>query len=334
MLPFVAVSYTALELGWVAAFLLGLVFLLIGGKVCQRLLNSLKRVIVHLRARSVSLNGVSMVVFVLCLSVAGVSILSALEVDEAKRMLLTRNEEKIDWSTVVTAKELIRRNSDAVFIDVRPLEDFQKCHIPQSLNVPAFAIKTKAFLKEKPLILVNEGYDFHELNSRLVQLKERNFENVRILAGGIVGWQQAGGSVTGDIFAAKKLAYVPPQKYFPNRNYADIKVFEISSMKGDATEYELFPQAAIVPLMKKHAAREALAVSSLANRDSARTLYALIIGNPDAISGNEGGFIEKIDCPVFFLDGGRAGYADFIDRQVKMWRKANTLTGRGCPTCP
>lgn len=84
----------------------------------------------------------------------------------------------------------------AVFVDVRPAEDYAKGHIPQARSLPLDQIDGRAqtLPKNKPLIVVcatgrNAG-------AAATQLKAKGLENVVTLNGGMTAWQQAGLPVT------------------------------------------------------------------------------------------------------------------------------------------
>jgi rhodanese-related sulfurtransferase len=84
----------------------------------------------------------------------------------------------------------------AVFVDVRPAEEYAKGHIPQARSMPLDQIEGRAqtLPKNKPLIVVcatgrNAG-------AAATQLKARGLENVVTLSGGMAAWQQAGLPVT------------------------------------------------------------------------------------------------------------------------------------------
>jgi len=84
----------------------------------------------------------------------------------------------------------------AVFVDVRPAEDYAKGHIPQARSLPLDQIDGRAqtLPKNKPLIVVcatgrNAG-------AAATQLKAKGLENVVTLSGGMAAWQQAGLPVT------------------------------------------------------------------------------------------------------------------------------------------
>jgi hypothetical protein len=90
----------------------------------------------------------------------------------------------------------------------------------------------------------------------------------------------------------------------------------------------------LIPLMTKHLEKESFVVANLVNRLSDNTLYTLIVSDNGILKDNKAGFIAKIDGPVFFLDGGKAKYAAFIEDQLKIWACAGYIAGKGCPTCP
>lgn len=84
----------------------------------------------------------------------------------------------------------------AVFVDVRPAEEYAKGHIPQARSLPLDQIDGRAqtLPKNKPLIVVcatgrNAG-------AAATQLKAKGLENVVTLNGGMTAWQQAGLPVT------------------------------------------------------------------------------------------------------------------------------------------
>jgi len=62
----------------------------------------------------------------------------------------------------VAPRDWLVSNSDlpknAVIVDIRPSVRFAQAHIPRSLNLPAFAIRSRSDLRTHPLMLVDEGF--------------------------------------------------------------------------------------------------------------------------------------------------------------------------------
>lgn len=84
----------------------------------------------------------------------------------------------------------------AVFVDVRPAEDYAKGHIPQARSLPLDQIESRAqtLPKNKPLIVVCATG--RSAGAAVTQLKAKGLENVVTLSGGMAAWQQAGLPVT------------------------------------------------------------------------------------------------------------------------------------------
>ena len=84
----------------------------------------------------------------------------------------------------------------AVFVDVRPTEEYAKGHIPQARSLPLDQIEARAqtLPKNKPLIIVCATG--RSAGTAITQLKAKGLENVVALSGGMTAWHQAGLPVT------------------------------------------------------------------------------------------------------------------------------------------
>ncbi|MCB1770508.1 MAG: hypothetical protein KDJ31_12540 [Candidatus Competibacteraceae bacterium] len=100
------------------------------------------------------------------------------------------------------------RNHTAYLIDVRASAAFEQYHISGALNIPAYAIKTKPFLKNKPLILIDAGYRSHTLDTLCQTLRQQNY-TVAILDGGLNAWRHQVAPLTGDALAQVNLDSAP-----------------------------------------------------------------------------------------------------------------------------
>jgi len=98
---------------------------------------------------------------------------------------------------ISTAEAIQKVNrSQAVWVDVRPAEQFQSGHIAQARSLPAADVEQKAgnLPKNKPLIVVCEqGRDASRIATRL---KAQGFADVSALDGGMKAWFAAGLPVT------------------------------------------------------------------------------------------------------------------------------------------
>ena len=95
-------------------------------------------------------------------------------------------------------------------VDIRPKKQFQACHIPKSINLAPFELKTKSWLKRKNLVLINDQpTPPYELMARLEKMNFR----VSSLQGGLRAWQQAGGTLKGDPFAIRQLPGISAEDF-------------------------------------------------------------------------------------------------------------------------
>jgi len=92
--------------------------------------------------------------------------------------------------TLSTAEAIDAINhQDAVVVDIREAEAFQKGHVVGSKNLPGEPLTKLEQYKEKPLIIIcSRGLQSSAL---AVKLRKQGFTNVMILAGGIIAWKTA-----------------------------------------------------------------------------------------------------------------------------------------------
>lgn len=91
------------------------------------------------------------------------------------------------------ATQLINRQ-DALVLDVRSAEEFQKGHILSARNVPAAQLEARLAdlekFRQKPVIVACESGS--RSGSAAALLRKHSFARAVSLAGGIGAWQQAG----------------------------------------------------------------------------------------------------------------------------------------------
>jgi rhodanese-related sulfurtransferase len=100
-------------------------------------------------------------------------------------------------SAIGTAEAIQMINQrQAVWVDVRPAEQYQAGHIAQARSVPATDIEKKSagLPKNKPLVVVCE--QGRDANRAVTKLKAQGFGEVVALEGGMRAWSQAGLPVT------------------------------------------------------------------------------------------------------------------------------------------
>ena len=95
--------------------------------------------------------------------------------------------------STLEATQLINRQ-DALILDVRNAEEFQKGHILNARNIPMPQLDARnsdiARYKEKPVIVACESGS--RSGAAAAVLRKHGFAKVFSLSGGIAAWQQAG----------------------------------------------------------------------------------------------------------------------------------------------
>ncbi|MFH0787575.1 MAG: rhodanese-like domain-containing protein [Pseudomonadota bacterium] len=124
-----------------------------------------------------------------------------------------------------------KAKEDILLVDVRNSQEFKKFHIPGSLNIPLFALKTKAPLKSKPLVLINEGRSYKDLIAEGATLSQAGF-TVSILDGGLRQWQQKKGPIEGDLLAARQIRLISPQELSAGMKYENWIFIAVSNQAG------------------------------------------------------------------------------------------------------
>ncbi|MBC2716645.1 MAG: rhodanese-like domain-containing protein [Desulfobacteraceae bacterium] len=149
---------------------------------------------------------------------------------------------KHDLSFAVSVEAVLhkmKQKRKILILDVRSPQEFGKVHIPGSMNVPLYSIKTKPFLKTSQLVLVNNGYIYAPLENECIKLKEKAFD-VSILWGGLSAWKEKGLDFDGDVFAVKELNRISSQDFFQEKESRENIIIDVSS-KVIPESGQLFP---------------------------------------------------------------------------------------------
>jgi len=253
--------------------------------------------------------------------------------------LITRKLRKRDPAFAISVETVLRKlkkKEEIALIDVRNREEFEKFRIPGSINIPLFAIKTKTFLKHKPLVLINEGYHHCPLERECKRLTDSGFTAVWVLNGGLNAWREKGAPIDGDIFEQKDLNKMPPQIFFEEKNDENWVVIDISRSESSESRY-LLPQAISIPFAND-AGDFVSSIKRVIERHEKNSFLSFLILNEN---GEQYEKIEKLIEEagvrnVFYLKEGLRGYKGFLKRQAIMWqpKEHSRKTLKKCPGCP
>lgn len=225
------------------------------------------------------------------------------------------------------------KDKTAFLVDVRPPTAFEQYRIPGSLNIAGHAIRTKSFLKSKPVILVNEGFAIRRLAAICEALNQSGFK-ATILAGGLLSWKEKGGHLVGDPFAMQQLNRVAPQLLVQEADLAHHLIVDATVKAGPDVSALTDADIRIDLLNNKQGPVRLKKAIKENSRDPYLSVLIIAAGDPetDRIQRQ----LSQSDIrQVFFLQGGRQGFEQYLgDLQLSARPKAERkVSTAGCKTC-
>jgi rhodanese-related sulfurtransferase len=228
---------------------------------------------------------------------------------------------------------VLKKRQEILFVDVRDRGAFDRFRIPGSMHIPLYALKTKPFLKDKPLVLISEGYPNLALEQTCDGLRAVGFAKTSILNGGLRSWIQKKGSVEGGAFAALEVSRVSPKHFFAQKESPGWLVIALSGSAAGSSS-TMIPRAIALPWEGNP-------------REFASALKAVISSKPGSqqlsilICNEKGEKYESIERAVqreairnvFYLKGGLEAYRVFLHQQALLGQPGREEVKR-CVNCP
>ena len=257
-------------------------------------------------------------------------------ISEIPEKLFNRKPQQHDSSFAISADEVfykLKQKQKITLIDVRNQGDFERLHIPGSVNIPLHTIKTKVFLKSFPVVLINEGFHYSPLQSECRQLTDEGFKAF-ILDGGLLAWKRRGSRLVGDLFALEDMKTVSPRIYLQEKDYENTLVIDISPVQTEISK-QLMPYSRHLPVSAD--AREWVRILDRIIISHKKKPYLSILVFNDTGEGYEGldGALADIWENTFYLQGGVAGYKQYLEDLTLSWRPRDNRikTNSKCRTC-
>lgn len=141
-------------------------------------------------------------------------------------------------SWLVSASEVLARPLGAVvLVDLRSAEEFSRVHPQHALNLPLFALKTRATLRPQKLVLIDEGFAPETLLAEVLNLRAQGFLDVGVLKGGIASWMRAGGPVEGLGRSAVQLSTISAAKFGRSNGVNPWLCLEVGGISRNAQRF-------------------------------------------------------------------------------------------------
>lgn len=241
-----------------------------------------------------------------------------------------------DYSLAVTATKLISQTKgpEVVLVDIRSPEEFDRLRIPGSINVALHALKTKSFLKAQPFVLVNDGFQWRDLEDECHRLRQYGFQP-SILFGGLVAWHNRGGALEGDQLALDEMRMVSPANLYIEKDSSHWLIVDASQSETDDS-WRLFPLALRVPLKREILlAGFGESISNVIPPKKAGHRTVLIYTQTGEGYTSLQRMNRKSDANIFFLKGGLQSYARYINQLELFGQLPKSRTKRigYCQSC-
>jgi rhodanese-related sulfurtransferase len=224
------------------------------------------------------------------------------------------------------------QSASVVRVDVRSPDDFEKARIPNTLNIPLHAVKSKQFLKNLTFVLINAGENYRTLEEEAIKLKSLGFFNVKILAGGMSAWRDAGGRIDGDPVILSQLNEISPRDFNIDSSYDDWILINTSSLKPVAKD-SIFSQATHIPFNNNQEKFVNQVQSTIFPRDDNPLPFVLILNSNGDYGHIKYALRDAELTNIFYLSGGIEAYRDFLEKQVMLLNPGGKKTTE-CETCP
>lgn len=194
-------------------------------------------------------------------------------------------------------------------IDVRSVQAFRAGSIPGSINIPEYSIRTKRFLKQKTLVLINDGLSNLSLIQTCQRLRKSGFRNVSVLSGGIYAWLENDVPIERQLIGSLDSVLAPRDLVRSQSEIAWLfltDASDIASVKQVLRSDEVLPIASPMEEIVGRLNKIAEPGSSIA------PVHIAILTESSTFSESSKLFqSERISNPIFVIEGGLSGYKQY-----------------------
>jgi rhodanese-related sulfurtransferase len=257
-------------------------------------------------------------------------------ISEIPEKLYNRTPKQQDASFAISPNEVLyklKQKQKITLIDVCSPEDFVRLHIPGSLNMSLYAVKTKVFLKSFPIVLINAGFNYSPLEAECRKLKNMGFK-VFILDGGLPAWKRTGNPLAGDLFALAEMQALSPQVFFREKDCENTLVIDISPVQTEISK-QLMPYSRHIPVSAEPGEWIQKLNRTIADHKN-QPFLSVVVFNETGDGYDQANKISAgLGVNTFYLQSGVAGYKRYLEDLLLSWlpRDSRIKTNGKCRTC-
>ncbi len=223
--------------------------------------------------------------------------------------------------------------NEVLLVDVRRSEEFQQYQIPGSLNLTPFSIQSKNFLKNKRIVLVNEGRYLSQLEGLCLRLKNKGFQSVVVMAGGLHAWHQARFPLTGDGLELSKLSRISPDELIASLYERDWMFIDLDQSLNGLSDF--LPESSVIEYQANKG--EFIAAVNQANRQLNQSLLAgfVVVNSQGENYKQIQRLLQLTEAKyIFYLSGGISEFKRFMNthssllsRSAKGFKETHRCSG-------
>jgi rhodanese-related sulfurtransferase len=257
-------------------------------------------------------------------------------ISEIPENIFKRNGKQHDASMAISPDTVLykfKQKQKITLVDVRNSQDFERMHIPGSLNIPLHAVKTKVFFKSFPVVLINEGFHYSPLVSECRKLKDIGFK-AYILDGGLLTWNRKGSRLVGDLFALEDMKTVTPRVFLREKDYKNTLVIDISPVQTELSK-QLMPFSAHIPVSADPGEWFRKLDRIITSHKDYPFLSVVVFNKTGEGYGSVNNILAGAGANAFYLQGGVGGYNRYLEDLMLSWRPWDNRikTNRKCGIC-
>lgn len=133
---------------------------------------------------------------------------------------------KEDFSCFRSIEDVDSQN--ALIVDIRSSLDFEKVRIPGAVNLSEVSLLHTDALKQRPVILVDQGFSRSGLAQLCAKARSKGFTKLNVLLGGLAAWHAAGKPIVGLPQDLERLYQIDTREFLVEayRNYVSVLAAE------------------------------------------------------------------------------------------------------------
>lgn len=245
-------------------------------------------------------------------------LLDASSMSAARDLVERLHTPRIDsrhWLTAAEMQDMRREGGSWVLVDVRDRPSYEASRIPGSIHVPIARLRHVALPASTTIVLVADAVPEPVVRSTLHRALQVSRGSMYLLTGGVLGWRQSGGELTGNPSLPSTLGEVSPSAYHASRSDDGWLVVRFSDdAEADSAWHDqathLLVRGGRADVLRKKVAGAARTTSGTPGR------HVLLVDD----SGEHESLFralarETTGGLVSWLDGGADAYHRYVDTQ-------------------